>query len=85
MRAEERPFSGAKLQAAREAAGHTREELGVIVGRTSKGIYLYETGRHAIPLICARAFAAVLHVELDDLRADPPKPERKSRRAAKAR
>lgn len=79
------PFSGAKLKAFREDSGLTRDELGAAAGRSPFTILGYESGRFQIPLTVAYALAAVLGLELDDLRADPPKPERKSRRAAKAR
>ena len=73
-------FSGERLKAAREKAGMSREELGDLAGRHKRTVYWYESGRFAIPLIVARAFAAILDVDIDDLR----KPEPKRRRRATA-
>lgn len=60
-------FSGAKLKAAREAAGLSREELSVIGGRAAETIRGYEDGRFNIPLVVARTFAALLKTDLAGL------------------
>jgi transcriptional regulator with XRE-family HTH domain len=60
-------FSGAKLRAAREAAGFTREELAVSSGRAAETIRGYEADRFPIPLVVARTFAALLKTDLAGL------------------
>jgi transcriptional regulator with XRE-family HTH domain len=60
-------FSGEALRMAREAAGLSREELAVAVGRTAQTIYRWERG-HAVPYESAiTAVARVLGVRPAEL------------------
>jgi transcriptional regulator with XRE-family HTH domain len=70
MRTEKR-FSGAKLKAARRAAGWSLEELSITVGRTYNTIVAYECGYQVLPLTVALAFAYVFDIDAEDLEADP--------------
>jgi transcriptional regulator with XRE-family HTH domain len=63
-------YSGAKLRAAREEAGWTREELSVVCDRSAGTIAHYEAGRYRLPLMVARSFAAALKIPLSDLEED---------------
>jgi ribosome-binding protein aMBF1 (putative translation factor) len=66
-------FSGAKLRAAREEAGWSREELAVSSGRAAETIAKYERDFLQIPEVVARTFAALLKVDVGSLAEDAPK------------
>jgi DNA-binding transcriptional regulator YiaG len=62
-----RQFSGAKLKAAREAIGVSRNRLAPWVGCTVMSIYNWETGRKVPSAQYLDALAANLRVKVDEL------------------
>jgi DNA-binding transcriptional regulator YiaG len=61
-----RQFSGAKLKAAREALGVSRNRLAPWVGCTVMSIYNWETGRKVPSAQYLDALAANLRVKVDE-------------------
>ena len=60
-------FSGARLRAAREAAGLTREEVAVRIRRSLSVVQFAETDKHEPGVEKAAALAAAVGVRVDDL------------------
>jgi transcriptional regulator with XRE-family HTH domain len=60
-------FSGARLRAAREAAGLTREEVAVRIHRSLTVVQFAETDKHQVGIEKAAALAAAVGVRVDDL------------------
>lgn len=60
-------FSARRLREAREAAGFSREQAAVGVGRSYQSIVSYELGRVAPPLDIATRFAALYGVDIAEL------------------
>lgn len=68
-------FSGAKLRAAREAAGYSLEELAIVSDRATETMRGYELGKFTIPPLVARACARLLGIPLSEL-AEDERPQR---------
>jgi transcriptional regulator with XRE-family HTH domain len=60
-------FSGARFKAAREAAGLTREEVAVLIGRSVTTVQFVETDKHEPGAGKAATLAAAVGVRVDDL------------------
>lgn len=67
-----RRFDRAKLKAAREAAGYTREQLACRLGRSFPTVAGYEWGSREPGRDALFALADVLGVGTDDLLTDRP-------------
>lgn len=65
---------GGRIRALREARGLTQDELGDLVGVREKTISRWENGKHQAVLGNARALAAALGVDVQDITGHLPAP-----------